>query len=65
LFKKVALPKECVDAHPKELRFMIFTAAGKLVSHPGQVLLCIADKLMAVLILPGRRKIAARNLDAR
>ena len=65
LLKKVALPKEYVDSHPKRLRFMIFTAAGKLVSHAGQVLLCIADKLMAVLILPGRRKIAALSLDTR
>ena len=65
LLKKVALPKEYVDSHPKRLRFMIFTAVGKLVSHAGKVLLCIADKLMVVLILPGRRKIAALNLDTR
>ena len=65
LLKKIALPKESVDSHPKRLRSMIFTAVGKLVSHAGQVLLCIADKLMTVLILPGRRKIAALNLDTR
>jgi hypothetical protein len=65
LLKKVALPEEYVESHPKRLRFMIFTGVGKLVSHAGQVLLCIADKLMAVLILPGRRKIAALNLDTR
>ena len=65
LLKNVALPKEYVDSHPKRLRFMIFTAVGKLVSHAGKVLLCIADKLMVVLILPGRRKIAALSLDTR
>jgi hypothetical protein len=65
LLKKVALPAEYVESHPKRLRFMIFTVTGKLVSHAGQVLLCIADKLMAVLISPGRRKIAALSLDTR
>ena len=65
LLKKVALPAEYVESHPKRLRFMIFTATGKLVSHAGQVLLCIADKLMAVLISPGRRKIAALSMDTR
>jgi hypothetical protein len=65
LLKKVALPAEYVESHPKRLRFMIFTATGKLVSHAGQVLLCIADKLMAVLISPGRRKISALSLDTR
>jgi hypothetical protein len=59
LLKKVALPEEYVESHPKRLRFMIFTATGKLVSHAGQVLLRIADKLMAVIISPGRSKIAA------
>jgi hypothetical protein len=63
LLKKVALPEEYAESHPKRLRFMIFTAIGKLVSHAGQMLLRIADKLMAVLILPGRCKIAALNLD--
>jgi hypothetical protein len=63
LLKKVAFPAEYLESHPKRLRFIIFTATGKLVSHAGQVLL--ADKLMAVLISPGRRKIAALSLDTR
>jgi len=62
LFKKIALPEEYVDSHPKRLRFTIFTAIGKLVSHAGQVLLRIVDALMAVIIAPGRRKIAALSL---
>jgi hypothetical protein len=65
LLKKVALPAEYVESHPKRLRFMIFTAIGELVNHAGQVLLRIADKLMAVLISPARSKIAALNLDTR
>jgi len=63
LFKKVALPEEYAVSHPKRLRFAIFTAIGKLVSHAGQVLLRIVDALMAVIIAPGRRKIAALSLD--
>ena len=59
LLKKVALPEEYVDSHPKRLRFMILTAIGKLVSHAGKVLLRIADNLMAGIIAPGRKKIAA------
>jgi hypothetical protein len=65
LLKKVALPEEYAESHPKRLRFMIFTAIGKLVGHAGQVLLRIADKLMAVLISPGRSKIAVLSLDTR
>jgi hypothetical protein len=65
LLKTVALPAEYVASHPKRLRFAIFTAIGKLVSHAGQVLLRIADQLMAAIIAPGRRKIAALSLDTR
>jgi hypothetical protein len=59
------LPKEYVDSHAKRLEFMIFAVLGKLVSHGGQVWLCKADRIMVVLILPIRRKIAALNLDTR
>jgi hypothetical protein len=65
LLKKVALPEEYVESHPKRLRFSIFTAIGKLVSHAGQVLLRIADGLMATIIAPGRRKIAVLSLVIR
>jgi hypothetical protein len=65
LLKKVALPEEYVESHPKRLRFTIFTAIGKLVSHAGQVLLRIANELMGAIIAPGRRKIAALSLDIR
>ena len=57
------MPEEYVESHPKRLRFAIFTAIGKLVSHAGQVLLRIADELMAAIIAPGRRRIATLSLD--
>lgn len=57
LLKKVALPEEYVDAHPKRLRFAVFTIMGRLVSHAGQTLLRIAVEVLEALIAPGRRRI--------
>lgn len=57
LLKKVALPKEYAQAHPKRLRFSVFTVMGRLVSHAGQVLLRIADDILQALIAPARRRI--------
>ena len=65
LFKKVALPEEYAASHPKRLRFTIFTTIGKLVSHAGRVLLRIASEVLAAVIAPGRRRIAALSLDTR
>lgn len=56
--KKAALPEEYVHAQPKRLRFAVFTAVGKLVSHAGQTLLRIASKIMDAIITPGLRRIA-------
>jgi len=53
LLKKVALPKEYVDAHPKRIRFAIFTMIGKVVSHAGQTLLRISHELFTTIINPG------------
>lgn len=39
LLKRAALPEEYADAHPKRLRFAVFTIMGRLVSHAGQTLL--------------------------
>lgn len=58
LLKKAALPPEYADAQPKRLRFWVFTAIGKLVSHAGQLLVRLADEVLAVLMGPGRRRIA-------
>jgi hypothetical protein len=56
--KKAALPEEYSRAHPKRLRFAIFTAVGKIVSHAGQTLLRIASVVLSFIIAPGRRRIA-------
>jgi len=57
LLKKVALPEEYADAHPKRLRFAVFTIMGRLVSHAGQVLLRIATEVLASVVVPGRRRL--------
>jgi len=57
LLKKVALPEEYADAHPKRLRFAVFTIMGRLVSHAGQTLLRIADEVLEAMVAPGRRKL--------
>jgi hypothetical protein len=57
LLKKVALPEEYVHAHPKRLRFSVFTVMGRVVNHAGRVLLRIADGMLARLIGPARRRI--------
>jgi len=61
LLKKVALPEEYNDVHPKRLRFAVFTAIGRLVSHAGQMLLRITDVVLVAIIAPGRRRIASLN----
>lgn len=61
LLKKVALPEEYAQAHPKRLRFAVFTMTGRLVSHAGQTLLRLATEVLATIVSPGRRKIAAVN----
>jgi hypothetical protein len=63
LLKKVALPQEYADAHPKRLRFAIFTIMGRLVSHAGQTLLRIAADVLNAIVAPGRRRIASLSLS--
>jgi len=62
LLKKVALPEEYANAHPKRLRFAVFTIMGRLASHAGQTLLRITSEMLAAIIAPGRRRIALLNL---
>jgi hypothetical protein len=57
MLKKVALPQEYSQAHPKRLRFAVFTIMGRLVSHAGQTLLHIAGQVLEAIIAPGRRRI--------
>ena len=63
LLKKAALPQEYADAHPKRLRFAVFTMIGRLISHAGQILLRVAANALAALLAPGRRRIAALSLS--
>jgi hypothetical protein len=58
LLKKVALPKEYADAHPKRLRFAVFTIMGRLVNHAGRTLLRVAGEALAAMVGPARRRIA-------
>lgn len=62
LLKKTALPEEYANAHPKRLRFAIFTMMGRVVIHAGQALLRLADEVWVGLIKPGIRKIALLSM---
>jgi hypothetical protein len=59
LLKAVALPQEYATAHPKRLRFAIFTQFGRVISHAGQMLLRIAGKVWQMLIGPAYQRILA------
>ncbi len=63
LLKRVALPEEYVVAHPKRLRFAVFTIMGRLVSHAGQMLLRIAGEILQTIVAPGRRRIASLSFS--
>jgi hypothetical protein len=57
LLKKAALPAEYTDAHPKRLRFAVFTMPGRLINHARRALLRIASEAIRVM-LAARRRIA-------
>ena len=57
LLKSVALPQEYANAHPKRLRFSVFTVMGRIISHAGRVILRIPDAMLERLIDPARSKI--------
>ncbi len=61
LLKKVALPEEYANAHPKRLRFSVFTAMGRVICHAGRVLLRVAVDMLKKLIAPGRARILQVN----
>lgn len=63
LFKKGALPAEYAKAHPKKLRFGVFTMMGRLVSHAGRTLLRLADEALKAMAKPAERRIEALSLD--
>jgi hypothetical protein len=62
LLKKAALPQEYANAHPKRLRFAVFTVMGRLVNHAGQMLLRVVGQAVKVL-LAARRRIALLDLS--
>jgi hypothetical protein len=59
LLKAAALPPEYATAHPKRLRFAIFTQFGRVISHGGQMLLRIATRAWETLIQPACHRILA------
>jgi hypothetical protein len=59
LLKAVALPQEYAVSRPKRLRFAIFTQFGRVISHAGQMLLRIANKVWQMLIGPAYQRILA------
>ena len=61
LLKKAALPEEYADAHPKRLRFAVFTVMGRLVNHAGQMLLRVAGETVNAMLV-ARRRIALIGL---
>ena len=58
LLKKTALPEEYANAHPKRLRFAIFTMIGRVISHSGRMLLRITSEILAIIIAPALKRIA-------
>ncbi|MBI2847553.1 MAG: transposase [Chloroflexi bacterium] len=63
LLKKAALPRESAEAHPKRLRFAVFSMMGRLISHGGQLLLRVAGEALEALVIPGRRRIVVLSLS--
>jgi hypothetical protein len=59
LLKAVALPQEYANAHPKRLRFAIFTHLGRVISHAGKLLLRIANRVWGALLGSAYYKILA------
>lgn len=59
LLKGVALPQAYATARPKRLRFAVFSQFGRVVSHAGGVLLCIATTTWEALMANILKRIAA------
>jgi len=57
--KSLALPPECGSARPKKLRFSLFTLAGRIVEHAGQLIVrigAVAERL--VQLIASRKRLA-------
>lgn len=57
LLKKAALPEEYANAHPKRLRFSVFTVMGRMINHAGRMLLRVTDRILEALLGPARTRI--------
>jgi len=61
LLKAVALPPEYGRAHPKRLRFAVFTHIGQVVRHAGTLLLRVLKGVWEQLLGPGHRRLLAAD----
>lgn len=57
LLKATALDKEYRRARPKRLRFRIFTQFGRVVNHARKQFMRLTNRVLEVIIGPGRRRI--------
>lgn len=58
--KSLALPAHLSAARPKRLRFALFTLAGRLLSHAGQLVLRISEEAEALVgLIAARQRLAA------
>jgi hypothetical protein len=63
--KSLALPAALSAARPKRLRFVLFTLAGRLLTHAGQLILRIsADAERLVELVAARTRLAAVRVRA-
>lgn len=58
LLKATALDKQYRNARPKRLRFAIFTQIGTVVHHARRQFVRIVNKVLDVVLRPGRRRLA-------
>ena len=59
LLKALALPQEYANAHPKRIRFAIFTQFGRVVNHAGRLLLRIANRVWEILLRTAYHRVLA------
>jgi hypothetical protein len=64
LMKATALDPEYRQARPKRLRFAIFNHAGRVVHHARQTFMRVLNRVLALLIRPGRRRLRAAHWPA-
>ena len=65
--KSLALPPALSSARPKRLRFTLFTLAGRLITHAGQLVLRVsaaAERLAGLIAARHRLALIAQALPA-